>query len=97
MGIAGRSRESADRILAICPFYSGIAWLLTLLLAMAGSGGLLLYGRTVGPLAQETLGAGRGGDSERTRFWIPQNLAYKGEPGAPRGMLVFEIDLIRIQ
>ncbi|MGH9257105.1 MAG: FKBP-type peptidyl-prolyl cis-trans isomerase [Vicinamibacterales bacterium] len=36
-------------------------------------------------------------EGERTRFWIPQNLAYKGEPGAPRGMLVFEIDLIRIQ
>ena len=27
-------------------------------------------------------------EGERTRFWIPQNLAYKGEPGAPRGMLV---------
>jgi peptidylprolyl isomerase len=35
-------------------------------------------------------------EGERTRFWIPQNLAYKGEAGAPRGMLVFEIDLIRI-
>jgi FKBP-type peptidyl-prolyl cis-trans isomerase len=22
---------------------------------------------------------------ERTRFWIPQDLAYKGEPGSPRG------------
>jgi peptidylprolyl isomerase len=36
-------------------------------------------------------------EGERTRFWIPQNLAYKGEPGAPRGMLVFEVDLIRIE
>jgi len=36
-------------------------------------------------------------EGERTRFWIPQTLAYKGEPGAPRGMLVFEIDLISIQ
>ena len=36
-------------------------------------------------------------EGERRRFWIPENLAYKGEPGAPRGMLVFEIDLIRIQ
>ena len=36
-------------------------------------------------------------EGERTRFWIPQNLAYKGEPGAPRGMLVFDIDLIAIQ
>jgi peptidylprolyl isomerase len=36
-------------------------------------------------------------EGERMRFWIPQNLAYKGEPGAPRGMLVFEIDLIAIK
>jgi peptidylprolyl isomerase len=36
-------------------------------------------------------------EGERTRFWIPQTLAYKGEPGAPRGMLVFEVDLIRIE
>jgi FKBP-type peptidyl-prolyl cis-trans isomerase len=36
-------------------------------------------------------------EGERTRFWIPQNLAYKGEPGAPRGMLVFDIDLISIE
>ena len=36
-------------------------------------------------------------EGERTRFWIPQTLAYKGEPGSPRGMLVFEVDLIRIE
>ena len=36
-------------------------------------------------------------EGERTRFWIPENLAYKGEAGTPRGMLVFEIDLIEIQ
>jgi len=36
-------------------------------------------------------------EGERTRFWIPQNLAYRGEPGAPRGMLVFEVDLIRVE
>ncbi len=35
-------------------------------------------------------------EGERTRFWIPQNLAYKGEAGAPRGMLVFDVDLIKI-
>ena len=34
---------------------------------------------------------------ERTRFWIPQNLAYRGEPGGPRGMLVFDVDLVEIQ
>ena len=36
-------------------------------------------------------------EGERTQFWIPESLAYKGETGQPRGMLVFEIDLIRIE
>jgi FKBP-type peptidyl-prolyl cis-trans isomerase len=36
-------------------------------------------------------------EGERTRFWIPEKLAYKGERGKPRGMLVFDIDLIKIQ
>jgi FKBP-type peptidyl-prolyl cis-trans isomerase len=31
---------------------------------------------------------------ERTRFWIPERLAYEGKAGAPRGMLVFDIELI---
>ncbi len=30
------------------------------------------------------------------RFWIPEALAYKGRPGAPKGMLVFDIELIEI-
>jgi peptidylprolyl isomerase len=30
---------------------------------------------------------------ERTRFWIPERLAYKGER-PPRGMLVFDVELI---
>lgn len=33
---------------------------------------------------------------EKTRFWIPQDLAYKGRPGPPAGMLVFDIELIEI-
>jgi peptidylprolyl isomerase len=33
-------------------------------------------------------------EGERTRFWIPERLAYKGQGGAPRGMLVFDIELI---
>lgn len=33
---------------------------------------------------------------ETCRFWIPESLAYKGQPGAPQGMLVFDIELIRI-
>ena len=36
-------------------------------------------------------------EGERTRLWIPQDLAYKGEPGNPRGMLVFDVELIKIQ
>jgi FKBP-type peptidyl-prolyl cis-trans isomerase len=31
---------------------------------------------------------------ERRRFWIPQDLAYRGQPGPPAGMLVFDIELI---
>jgi peptidylprolyl isomerase len=34
---------------------------------------------------------------EKTRFWIPEKLAYKGQPGAPKGMLVFDIELISIE
>jgi peptidylprolyl isomerase len=33
-------------------------------------------------------------EGEKTRFWIPQRLAYEGKPGAPAGMLVFDIELI---
>jgi peptidylprolyl isomerase len=36
-------------------------------------------------------------EGERTRFWIPQDLAYKGEANNPRGMLIFDVELIRIQ
>ena len=35
-------------------------------------------------------------EGERTRFWIPQDLAYGGQAGSPRGMLVFDIELVRI-
>ena len=31
---------------------------------------------------------------EKRRFWIPQALAYGGQPGRPAGMLVFDIELI---
>jgi peptidylprolyl isomerase len=36
-------------------------------------------------------------EGEKTRFWIPEELAYKGRPGAPQGMLVFEIELLKIE
>ena len=35
-------------------------------------------------------------EGEKTRFWIPEPLAYRGERD-PRGMLVFDVELIRIQ
>ena len=35
-------------------------------------------------------------EGERTRFWIPEAMAYKGETGKPRGMLVFDIDLVKV-
>jgi peptidylprolyl isomerase len=31
---------------------------------------------------------------EKRRLWIPEDLAYKGAPGAPQGMLVFDVELI---
>ncbi len=36
-------------------------------------------------------------EGEKTRFWIPENLAYKGQAGAPAGMLVFDVELIKIR
>jgi len=33
---------------------------------------------------------------EKTRFWIPQDLAYKGER-APYGVLVFDVELLEIK
>ncbi|MCB9686285.1 MAG: FKBP-type peptidyl-prolyl cis-trans isomerase [Alphaproteobacteria bacterium] len=33
---------------------------------------------------------------EKTRFWIPEDLAYKGQPGKPAGMLVFDVELLSI-
>jgi peptidylprolyl isomerase len=35
-------------------------------------------------------------EGEKRRVWIPERLAYKGRPGAPQGMLVFDVELIRI-
>lgn len=33
---------------------------------------------------------------EKRRLWIPEDLAYKGRPGAPAGMLVFDVELLEI-
>jgi peptidylprolyl isomerase len=35
-------------------------------------------------------------EGEKTRFWIPESLAYKGK-SAPYGMLVFDVELVKIQ
>jgi len=35
-------------------------------------------------------------EGEKRRFWIPEELAYKGRAGAPQGMLVFDVELISI-
>jgi peptidylprolyl isomerase len=35
-------------------------------------------------------------EGETRRFWIPESAAYQGQPGQPAGVLVFDIQLIRI-
>jgi peptidylprolyl isomerase len=35
-------------------------------------------------------------EGEKTRFWIPEALAYKGQ-SAPFGMLVFDVELLKVQ
>ena len=44
-----------------------------------------------------TEGVGLMVEGEKRRLWIPQDLAYKGQHGAPAGMLVFDVELIKIQ
>ncbi len=34
---------------------------------------------------------------EKSRFWIPAELAYGNKPGRPAGMLVFDIELLEIK
>ncbi len=36
-------------------------------------------------------------EGEKRRFWIPEELAYKGQPGKPAGMLVFDVELLEIE
>jgi peptidylprolyl isomerase len=35
-------------------------------------------------------------EGEKRRLWIPEKLAYQGRPGAPQGMLVFDVELLKI-
>ncbi len=34
---------------------------------------------------------------EIRRLWIPEKLAYGGKDGAPKGMLVFDVELLRVE
>ena len=36
-------------------------------------------------------------EGEQVRFWIPEKLAYKGKSGRPAGMLVFDVELVKIK
>jgi peptidylprolyl isomerase len=36
-------------------------------------------------------------EGDTARLWIPEALAYKGTPGAPAGMLVFDVQLLKIE
>jgi FKBP-type peptidyl-prolyl cis-trans isomerase len=35
-------------------------------------------------------------EGETRRLWIPESLAFAGKPGAPKGMIVFDVELVRI-
>ena len=35
-------------------------------------------------------------EGEKRRFWIPEKMAYGGQPGRPQGMLVFDVELLEI-
>jgi peptidylprolyl isomerase len=35
-------------------------------------------------------------EGEKRRVWIPEALAYKGQQGRPQGMLVFDVELLKI-
>ena len=35
-------------------------------------------------------------EGETRRLWIPESLAYQGREGKPKGMLVFDVELIKI-
>lgn len=36
-------------------------------------------------------------EGEKRRLWVPQDLAYQGRPGRPKGILVFDVELISFQ
>ena len=36
-------------------------------------------------------------EGEKRRLWVPESLAYQGQPGQPQGMLVFDVELVDIK
>jgi FKBP-type peptidyl-prolyl cis-trans isomerase len=36
-------------------------------------------------------------EGETRRLWIPEHLAYRGQRDTPQGMLVFDVELIKIE
>ena len=36
-------------------------------------------------------------EGEHRRMWVPESLAYGGRPGRPKGMLVFDLELVSIE
>lgn len=47
-------------------------------------------------IAGWTEGVGLMTEGEKRRLWIPEELAYKGVPNRPQGMLVFDVELLEI-
>lgn len=47
-------------------------------------------------IAGWTEGVSMMNEGEKRRLWIPEDLAYQGRPGAPQGMLVFDVELLEI-
>jgi peptidylprolyl isomerase len=35
-------------------------------------------------------------EGDKALFWIPEQLAYRGRAGSPRGALVYEVELLQI-
>ena len=35
-------------------------------------------------------------EGDKARLWIPEALGYKGQPGAPAGMLVYDVELLQV-
>jgi peptidylprolyl isomerase len=36
-------------------------------------------------------------EGEKRRLWIPAKLAYEGQPDKPQGLLVFDVELLKIE